>query len=523
MDILKLTNENIDLMSEKVGEMYERAGSSKKEIMRARLLLEESLIKYQKHFGEETEFYVRQYSLLGQSRLILNLRTPSFDPFSLEENPMAFMIESVMSTFEGNMPTWKFKNAENELVFSVRRKAKGSALLKLGIICVVALLLGFLSRTFLPVDKVTSIIQNYVDPLTNAYTGLFCVMAVLLTLFAIVLSIVRIGDLAVVGKLAGRVMGRFYMMAGILVLVLVLPILPTMQYSESGGISLAVKSIYDILIGFIPANLVAPFLDFNSVHIMIVGAMFGFSLLYMGQKGSTLVSVFSEANMAAVYTNNFLNKFIGIYVGLKIYSMILTSDFSTLSSAGRIAALIVIGQVLIFLFYTIYVRLRTKIPTGDFLRAAMPSVLVCLSSANFGAAVSSVFDGMIKLDSMNDETSFAFTVGSVIFRPACMVVFVYSAFEMAELYGVSISVVWVIMAILLSIILIAAVPNIPGMSVAVVTLLFSQLGLPAEAIALMIAINAPLQFLTVATDCYCLFSECICLAKGKHKMKLFGR
>ena len=66
-------------------------------------------------------------------------------------------------------------------------------------------------------------------------------------------------------------------------------------------------------------------------------------------------------------------------------------------------------------------------------------------------------------------------------------------------------------------------PNIPGASVSALTLLYAQLGLPAKALSLMIAINAALQFVTVAVDTWCLQSECICIdrtRKKKHAEKL---
>lgn len=47
MEIYKLTNSTIDMLSGKVGEMYESAGCAKKEVLRAKLLLEETLLKYQ--------------------------------------------------------------------------------------------------------------------------------------------------------------------------------------------------------------------------------------------------------------------------------------------------------------------------------------------------------------------------------------------------------------------------------------------------------------------------------------------
>ncbi len=522
VEILKLSNETIDMLSAKIGEMYSELECTKKETMRARLILEEALIKYQKRFGEEAELYFKIYRVFSQTRFLVRLRTPSFDPFTLEENPMAFMIESVMSAFEGSMPSWKYRNLENEIVFSVRKKAKISGVLKIVVATIVSVVLAFLSKFCFSAKALNGFVNNYVSPLSNAYAELFCVMAVLLTFFAIVLSVVHIGDMAVVGKIGGKIMRKFYSMSTILVVILTLFTLPFYKIGGSGDMSFVAKSVYDIIIDFIPGNIVKPFIDFNSIHIMIIGAMFGFSLLYMGQKGENLTRVFDECNLVSVYTNDFLNKFISIYVGLKVYELIITSNLSTLSVAGKAVGFIICGQILLLAFYSVYVCVKTKVSFKRFVKAAMPSFFVSLSSANFGASMITAVDGLTELDALNDKSNLAFNIGSVVFRPACTLVFVFSSLAFASTYGVEISVVWIIMAIVLSILLIAAVPNVPGVSVSVITLLFVQLGLPNDAVRLMIAVNAPLQFLTVAVDTYCLFAESYCLSyiNGKKKYKL---
>lgn len=517
MEMLKLTNESIDIISSKLGEMYENAGSTKKEVFRAKLLIEEALIKYQQRTGEDVDVYYRQYKIFGQQRFSVHIRTGAFDPFTLEENPMAFMIQSIMSSFENNMPTWKYHNLENEIMFTLRKKTAFGSLAKILVSVVAALVLGIILRMFVAAPVLNGIVNDYINPLSDAYAGMFCVMAVLLTFFAIALSIVHIGDMAAVGALGGRIMRRYFIMSAISVLVLTAPILPMFDLSGAGQLNVAAKSIYDILIGFIPTNLVAPFLNFNSVHIMIVGAMFGISLLAMGQKGSTTAALFDECNLVAVYTNNFLNKFIFIYVALKVFGLTTTSEFSKLAGAGKMVGFIVAAEIILLVFYTVYAVLKTKMPLKKFIKTVMPPFLVCLSSANFGAAFSSLFDSVLSADVDNSTASLSINLGSVFFQPACTVVFVFSALFMASSYGVEISAVWVIMAILLSIILVGAMPNIPGAAVSAITLLYAQLGIPAEGLSLMIAINAILQFVTVAIDVWCLQAEIFVLNSGLKK------
>ncbi|MBQ0026514.1 MAG: cation:dicarboxylase symporter family transporter [Lachnospiraceae bacterium] len=505
----KLTNDTIDLLSEKIGEMYKGLGCAKKETFRAKLLLEEALLKYQSRFGEDIEVSYRVYKVIGQTRFGVRIEAPSFDPFTLEENPMAFMVKSIMGNFDDTAPTWQYKNLENQVVFSVHKKAKLGMLSRIGIALAVSCILAVIARLLLPHEVLNTIVTDYLQPLSDAYAGSFCVMAVLLTLFAIALGIVRIGDASSVGQVGGRILGQFAISLGIVSVVFALMSLPFVQIGDAGSISFAGKTIYDIFVGFIPTNIVTPFINFNSVHIMILGAMFGFSLLAMGQKGETLVKIFDECNQVALLTNNFLNKFIMIYVAIKAFEMISVSEVAQFAGAGKVVIAILIAELLIFVFYTLHSSSKADIPVREYVRKMMPAFIVCLSSANFGAAFSTVCDTVASAKALNEKTIMMINLGSVLFQPASTAMCVISSFIIANEYGVEISIAWMIIAVILSVILVASMPNIPGAAISVITLLYAQLGLPSEAVAMMIALNALLQFPTIAVDAWCLQGECI--------------
>ena len=60
------------------------------------------------------------------------------------------------------------------------------------------------------------------------------------------------------------------------------------------------------------------------------------------------------------------------------------------------------------------------------------------------------------------------------------------------------------MAVMTSVILAVAAPSIPGGAVSCFTALFVQLGLPMEAVALMVTLSVVLDFVTTAMNFFCL-------------------
>lgn len=85
---------------------------------------------------------------------------------------------------------------------------------------------------------------------------------------------------------------------------------------------------------------------------------------------------------------------------------------------------------------------------------------------------------------------------------------------MAEIYGVTVSPVWLATACLITIVLAVAAPPIPGGALTCYTILFVQLKIPMEAVAVTIALNVILEFITTAVNLFCLQAELVELAAG---------
>lgn len=100
-------------------------------------------------------------------------------------------------------------------------------------------------------------------------------------------------------------------------------------------------------------------------------------------------------------------------------------------------------------------------------------------------------------------------LGQVIFMPGAIVLFLSAAFGMAESYGVPITPIWMITAFIISVVLAIAAPPVPGATLTCYTILFMQLGIPMEAIAVVIALNVILEFATTAVDLFCLQTELV--------------
>ena len=104
----------------------------------------------------------------------------------------------------------------------------------------------------------------------------------------------------------------------------------------------------------------------------------------------------------------------------------------------------------------------------------------------------------------NTISSFGIPLGIVALKPATAINYVTAALFFASFYHVEISATWIVMLIFSVGILAIATPPIPGGAMTAYTVLFTQLGIPAQAIAVALACDALFDFIDTGFDQFTL-------------------
>ena len=491
-----------------------------KEAIRLRFLLEEILLQYRDHFPEDTGVSLRFSEIFSSFRVSVRIKCDSLDPFRKDEDSDASVMGSLLANSDNLRRGWRYRNLENDVTFTIAKKRKLSQALAIliGIAC--GAVLGVACRVLLP-SLAPEFAARIAMPLTNAFTGLLCVMATIMCFCAIALGIVRFGDISTFSAVGKRMIKVFLLVSLALALMNTAWIVPKMLVGSSSGMSLELYSIFDIIISFVPSNILSPILEFNSAHIIVVGIMFGIAMLVMGHKADPLTELMDEVNTVAVLTNGYINRYIPVYVALMAFGLIASGQIAVLSGFFQLLAMIVIGELVTLAGYTLYLCLKLKVSVKTYIRKQLPAFMIALSSASSGAAFTTAINTMIgPLGVDVSFASFAYNLGGILFRPGYCIVFTSCSLFMAGVYGIEVTWSWLLAAFLLSFILSIATPPVLGGTTVCFSILFSQLGLPTEALTLVISLNAIFEFLTVAVNGYCLQSQVVLLGHSFDKLDL---
>lgn len=497
MEQMKLNNTSIDRASESVGQFLADAKVERREVLRAKLTLEEVLLKYQERLGEEAPCRVKCVRRFSALRVELVIPGPSFDPFEQEEGELS-VLRGLLSGM-GLAPTWNYKNGKNYVIF-LPRKQNLSQTVKMLLAVGLAVVLG-LAFSLLP-DAVSGGMTRYVlEPVSGAFMGLISAVSGPLIFLSILGSVCGMGDMETLGRIGKRTVGG---LVGIITLTaLVMTGILLLAYPlESGG---AGKSdpmqLLDMIYGIIPGNFFTPFTEGNALQIIFLAVLVGVAMLLLSTRVS-FVSTLVEQLTAIVQTiMGGLAALLPVLVFVMLLNMIIGGQLGMILASWRPILWTICLALGFMVCAVLLTALRQKVSPAVLARKLMPAFLIALTTASSAAAFSTcVKDAEEKLGISPRLVSFAVPMGQILFMPGFVATMASIEFAMARHYGIAITLDWVVIGIVVNVVLSIAAPPVPGGAMTCYSIAFLQLGIPPEAIGLALTMDVILDFVCTAVN-----------------------
>lgn len=125
-----------------------------------------------------------------------------------------------------------------------------------------------------------------------------------------------------------------------------------------------------------------------------------------------------------------------------------------------------------------------------FARAALPAQVVAASTRSSLAALPAMFDAAARWGVPRETASFAIPFAVSIFRPNVAVTWIVGGLFLGKLYGVEVPASAIVTLGIAALALSFSVPGIPSGSLFIIAPVLPQVGLPAEGVGILIALDA---------------------------------
>ncbi len=509
---IQMTNNNIDEALEAIDNYLSAKKHDRKELIKLRLRIEEALMKYKAVFGEDCRFEYKCGKTLGKSRIRLIVEGESLDPFAEPEDDEYGVLMRAAFSGMGLRPIWKYSNGKNTVDFSIEN-LKFPDWLQLLITIGAGVLAGFLIH-LIP-DKVNSVIlYTFLEPALSTFLGLLNAVAGPLIFFSVVWGIFSMGDAETFQSIGRKVSLYYFVSVSVLIAAAAAVILPFFRLSfGSGKTGNGVNDIVEIVFDIVPDNVVNAFSAGNTLQILFIAIIFGVAMIGLSEKVNNLASVLEQANYAVIEVMRIICKLLYLFIFGSLVKIIAESEFAQIAAYGKFFLMSIVACIFIIIVSVAVVCIRFRLPPTKLCRKTVSSFMIALTTSSSAAAFPYNMKCCIEELGIDKKlTNFGVALGQVVYMPGVGIVLLCGALSVAEFSGMQISVAWLFVAWLVSVILSIASPAVPGGSTSAFTVLFMQLGLPSEYLAMILALNVILDFLHTATNI--ISGQCVLLLAG---------
>lgn len=360
---------------------------------------------------------------------------------------------------------------------------------------VLGLLLGFLSKQY----------GQAVKPLGDIFINMIKIVIIPLVFSVIVSSIAGMGNLKRMGKLGFKTIIYFEILTTI---ALVVGLLATnlaqpgvgidssqlekadiQQYTETAEHT---KPI-DVLIGIFSPNLFASLADGKILPVIFFAVMFGIALASTGDKGKIVLQFFQGVSETMFNFVHIVMKFAPFGVFAIMASTVATFGFKSLIPLGK---LLIVNHITIIVFIVVIfgsLAWFLKINLWTLIRNLKEELIIGYATDSTETVMPQLMDKMNRFGCDRSVVSFVIPTGytfnldgSALYQ-AMVVPFI------AQLYGIDLTLMEQFTILLVLMLTSKGIAAVPGASFAVLSATLVAVGLPVEGLALVLAVDRPMD------------------------------
>jgi Na+/H+-dicarboxylate symporter len=276
------------------------------------------------------------------------------------------------------------------------------------------------------------------------------------------------------------------------------------------------------LVDVVPDNIFSASSDNrNMLQVIFFAVLFGIGLILVPNNQAESVRAFFEGlNEVILKVIDIIMLFAPIAVFALMANLIAEAPSLDLFAAlGKYAGTVVLGLVIILIFYLIILRLYAKVQPKQFLTAISPAQLLAFSTSSSAATLPVTMERVEeKLGVDSEISSFVLPLGATINMDGTSLYQGVAAVFIAQAFGMDLSFaeqIGILAAAVLASIGSAAVPS-AGMVMLVIVL--GQAGIPEAGLALIFAIDRPLDMLRTVVNVTGDATVSTLLAKNMNKL-----
>ena len=333
-------------------------------------------------------------------------------------------------------------------------------------------------------------------PLGQLFINLIRMVVVPLVLCTIVAGSASVGDINKLGRVASKTLIYYFATTAVAV---VLGLVFANIFNPGEGLNIATEGLkaksatppkmVDVFLNIIPLNPIDAMGKGNMLQVIFFAMLFGFGLSAVGERGKTVYAFFDGAAETMIKVTNMVMIYapVGVF-GLIAFTVSKHGADVLLPLIKVIGVMYIACVVHVFVCYLPLVRV-SGLTIGHFFKVLSAPLMIAFTTCSSAAALASNLIQCQKLGASKPVASFSLPLGNTINMDGTAVYMGVVAIFVAEIYGIPMPFDKQFQVLATGILASIGSVGVPGAGLIMSTIVFTQVGIPLEGIAIIAGID----------------------------------
>lgn len=358
-----------------------------------------------------------------------------------------------------------------------------------------------------PFIKDVVLLDNIFNLGGNGFIRLMKMLVVPLVFFSIVVGASSLSDIRKIGTIGGRTLLIYIITTALAIsisLIIGMIIQPGVGLDLTGISQVNVttnQTVTSTLLNIIPEN---PFYALSSgdmLPIIIFALLIGIILAELKGELETIDRLFSEANTIMME----MTRIVMYFAPIGVFCLI-AKTFATLGIDGflplfkYVCCVMLALVVQLFIVYPSLLMIMTRLNPITFFKNFYSVMLFAFSSSSSNATIPLNLDKLSELGVSRDVSSFTIPLGATINMDGTAVMQGCAVMFAAQAYGMDLGMSALLTVIFTAVLASIGTAGVPSVGLITLNMVFNSIGLPVEAIGMIIGIDRVLDMFRSAVN-----------------------
>jgi len=364
------------------------------------------------------------------------------------------------------------------------------------------------------------------------FVNMLKMLVVPLVFFSLICGVCGIGDIRMLGRV-GTKSFALYMLTTAIAIATAIIIAASLGIGD--GLNLETTASFtgkdapplsQVLIDIIPKNPINAMANGDMLPIIFFSIMVGVSMLMVGHKAKPFIE-------GAEIANEIMMKMVNIIMALAPYAVfaLIAKAVANLgldllaSLAGYV--LVLVGALMLHLFVTLMIVLKvfSGLSPAMFIKKIRNAQVFAFSTASSNATIPVTMRTVTQRFGVNNSVaSFTVPFGATINMDGTAIMQGVATVFIANVYGVDLGMGGYLTVILMSVLASIGTAGVPGVGLIMLSMVFTQVGLPVEGIGLVLGVDRLMDMIRTAVNVSgdAVVSTIVAKSEGKMDISVFN-